>query len=102
MIFRLLVSSDFPQLAQLLDACFGLKTKDQLALIRWKYGQPQTNLIAYGAFDKDKLVSFYSNREYHIQAGAHSLKAAICLDMATLPAYSGEGLIHELSQRVYE
>lgn len=61
-------------------------------------------LLAWGAWDGDRLVAQYSSllTELHIPGAAAPALVGVCINMATHPAYRGLGLIKQVARPVYE
>ncbi len=94
-----------PQLIQLLDDAFVLRTTQKEALIRWKFFSPsfEGQGVTYLALNEaDQVVAQYTNIPTKIRQGETRLSASVCIDMATHRHHRRRGLISLLAERVYE
>ncbi len=87
--------------SHLLATCFDRKAEDMAELLRFL--QPESRLVAWGAWDGDVLAAQYScwlTAVYHPGCD-HSLLVGMSVNMAVHPAYRGRGLIKQVSEPVY-
>ncbi len=90
-------------LTSLLNNSFKIETPNKEKLVDWKYFDKHLNnqTITYIAVDDtDSVVSHYTNIPITVIAD-RKYKAMVCTDMCTDPKFRGQGLISQLSSRVY-
>lgn len=102
MNLRPLTTDDLVPWAGLLAAAFDRRPDEMQQLLTWFQASP--GLLAWGAWDKGKLVAQYSCLLKTLWApGAETpLLVGLSTNMAVHPDYRGRGLIKLVSQPVYE
>lgn len=65
--------------------------------------QPETQLLAWGAWDGGQLVAQYSclRRELFVPTLAHCTPVGLSINMAVHPDYRGRGLVKQVAEPVY-
>lgn len=93
----------FASLVRLLDESFGIANPARSDLVRWKFfdtihrgGTVMALAVAVGT-----VVSQYANTPVTLAYDGLPFPAMVCADMATAPAYRGQGLISRLAREVY-
>lgn len=89
---------------QLLDTCFKIVAPVKSHVTKWKFFSKNSLFAVFAWVATTSLgtvVSFYSNKSIPVVMGSKRFKAAMCLDMATHPEHRRQGLITNLSQKVY-
>lgn len=100
MDFTPLTQAHQSQWADLLATCFNRKSYEMLVLIDWLH--QMGHLVAWGAWDNDKLVAQYSSLIRQMNFNEESVIAGMSINMAVHPDYRGQGLIKLVSTPVYE
>lgn len=101
MQFTPLTIDDRRKWAELLAVAFDRTPETMEALLDWLHmGWP---VIAWGAWDGDKLAAQYSCRLVDLRLpGGEVITAGMSINMAVHPDYRGQGLIKQVSRPVYE
>lgn len=96
-------SKNLKSLIELLNESFSLENKDQIGLVNWKYFDSflENKTITYIALEKNQVVSHYTNIPVSISLDKKIFNSLICTDMATRHGYRGQGLISQLSAKIY-
>src|SRR5690606_20213096 len=87
--------------ADLLAVSFARTPAEMAQLLAWLQAGP--GLIAYGAWDGERLAAQYSCRLTALHLPGHDASAAVGLsiNMAVHPQYRGRGLIKQVAAPVY-
>ncbi|MCA9917668.1 MAG: GNAT family N-acetyltransferase [Anaerolineales bacterium] len=87
--------------ADLLAIAFARQPSQMRQLLHFL--QPETNLLAWGAWDGERLVAQYSCllRQLTLPGHAPDLAVGLSVNMAVHPAYRGRGLVKQVAQPVY-
>lgn len=87
--------------SQLLAACFNRRAEDMAQLLRFL--QPESRLIAWGAWDGTVLAAQYSCwlTAVHHPGCLEALPVGMSINMAVHPAYRGRGLVKQMADPVY-
>jgi hypothetical protein len=102
MEFAALTPADCDAWASLLAVSFERTTADMEGLLGWLIqGWP---LVAWGAWDGDRLAAQYSCRIVHVCAPGYDvpMPVGMSINMAVHPDYRGQGLIKHVARPVYE
>lgn len=102
MEFRALTPADCTAWADLLAVSFDRTTTDMEGLLGWLFqGWP---LVAWGAWDGDRLAAQYSCRVMDVRVPGHDapVQVGMSINMAVHPDYRGQGLIKHVARPVYE
>jgi len=100
MEFAPLTPTNQSQWAELLAICFDRTQEDMLALLDWLH--QMGSVVAWGAWDGDKLVAQYTSLIRHLSINNTSTPAGMSINMAVHPDYRGQGLVKQVSAPVYE
>lgn len=100
MEFRALKQENYNQWAGLLAVCFDRNRQDMKALLGWLEQMGQ--IVAWGAWDGDKLVAQYTSLLRHLSFGEKTISGGMSINMAVHPDYRGRGLVKQVSAPVYE
>lgn len=102
MRFEMLTPNQSQAWADLLAISFERTPADMQALLGWLHGGYR--LVAWGAWDGEKLVAQYSCRmvDLNLPGQSQPVQAGMSINMAVHPAYRGQGLIKYLARPVYE
>ncbi|GJM41902.1 MAG: hypothetical protein DHS20C20_21840 [Ardenticatenaceae bacterium] len=102
MKFAPLSLNDIVPWADLLATAFD-RQPDQMAQLL-HFLQPETNLIACGAWDGAELVAQYSCllRELYLPMLERCVPVGLSINMAVHPDYRGQGLVKQVANPVYE
>jgi hypothetical protein len=94
-------SHDLIPWANLLSAAFERQPHQMNQLLRFL--QPETQLVAWGAWDGDTLAAQYSCllRDLYFPTLGHSLPVGLSINMAVHPNYRGRGLVKQVAEPVY-
>ena len=88
--------------ARLLATAFNRQPEQMSQLLHFL--QPETHLVAWGAWDGDSLAAQYSCllRQLYSPTQDVNLPVGLSINMAVHPHYRGQGLIKQVAQPVYE
>lgn len=89
----------------LIKISFPLQSTNVRKLVEWKFltCHAHRKAVSYVAVSQSgQVVSQYSNIPITISQEKNLYKGMVCADMATLSDHRGQGLISNLSKRVYE
>lgn len=86
--------------AELIATCFDRKCGEMMALFAWLH--QMGDVVAWGAWDGDKLIAQYTSLMRQLSFNHQSLVAGMSVNMAVHPDYRGRGLIKQVSAPVYE
>jgi hypothetical protein len=102
MNFRPLTNEDIVPWAELLAASFNRQAVEMMRLLAWF--QTSQGLLAWGAWDEDKLVAQYSCllKTLFVPGIETPLLVGLSTNMTVHPDYRGRGLVKLVSQPVYE
>lgn len=102
MEIRRLTHPDAPAWAALLAVCFGRTPVDMQSLWHWFNSGPM-QLVAWGAWENDRLVAQYSCLMSHLclPGQAQPAEIGISTNMAVHPDFRGRGLVKLMAQPVY-
>ena len=101
MKFAPLSLADIDPWATLLATAFNRQFKQMVQLLHFL--QPETQLIAWGAWDGQTLAAQYSCllRQLMLPTG-NMIPVGLSINMAVHPHYRGRGLVKQVSQPVYK
>ncbi len=87
--------------AELLAVAFERQPDQMCQLLH--YLQPETQLVAWGAWDGERLAAQYSclRRELYLPTLAHCVPVGLSINMAVHPNYRGRGLVKQVAEPVY-
>lgn len=93
--------NDVTPWATLLATAFNRQPEQMSQLLHFL--QPETNLVAWGAWDGDTLAAQYSCllRQLNAPTQDGSLPVGLSINMAVHPLYRGQGLVKQVAQPVY-
>lgn len=94
-----LTLDDLTPWAELLAVSFDRSTEDMVRLLRWLHSG--YDLIAYGAWDGDRLAAQYAVLWVNLCCDSASVCAGMSLNMSVHPDYRGRGLVKQVSAPVY-
>ena len=102
MNFAPLSLDDLAPWATLLAITFDRQPNQMRQLIRFL--QPDTQLLAWGAWDGATLAAQYSCqlRDLYFPSLGHSLPVGLSINMAVHPNYRGQGLVKQVAGPVYQ
>ena len=102
MKFAPLSLDDVTPWATLLAAAFDRQPGQMSQLLHFL--QPETRLVAWGAWDGTTLAAQYSCllRQLYLPTLALSLPVGLSINMAVHPDYRGQGLVKQVAQPVYK
>jgi len=102
MKFAPLTLSDISPWATLLAAAFNRPTEQMAQLLHFL--QPETNLVAWGAWDGPTLAAQYSCllRPLFLPSSQQTVPVGLSINMAVHPNYRGRGLVKQVANPVYE
>lgn len=88
--------------ATLLGAAFNRPTEQMVQLLHFL--QPETNLVAWGAWDGPILAAQYSCllRPLFLPPSRQTVPMGLSINMAVHPDYRGRGLVKQVASPVYE
>src|SRR5690349_13675851 len=91
-----------PACADLLAASFGRTSAEMSQLLRYLYAG--YSVIAWGAWDGDRLVAQYSCllTSLNVPGMDVPMLVGMSVNMAVHPDYQGRGLIKQIAQPVYQ
>lgn len=102
MKFAPLTLADTDPWATLLAASFNRQNEQMVQLIHFL--QPETNLVAWGAWDGPVLAAQYSCllRPLYLPSSRQIVPVGLSINMAVHPNYRGRGLVKQVATPVYE
>lgn len=100
MKFTPLTKEHHAQWSKLLAICFKRSPEDMLVLLDWLH--QLGHVVAWGAWDKDKLVAQYTSLLRQLCHNQQTILAGMSINMAVHPDYRGRGLVKKVSAPVYE